>query len=148
MISPEVLRRFPYFSGISEYSLKQIAMISEEMDVDSGHEIFADGDTLHHLYIITKGEVDILCVFESGERKVVDTLVPGEVAAWSAVVEPYRATATGVATKPASLIAIHASSLRSLIDKDHTLGYRVMSEVAKAVSHRLAGARIQLAALS
>jgi toluene monooxygenase system ferredoxin subunit len=148
MISPEVLRRFPYFSGISEYSLKQIAMISEEKEVAAGNEVFIDGDTLHHLYVITRGELDVLCVFESGERKVVDTLVPGELAAWSAVVEPYKATATGMATKALSLIAIDAASLRGLMDKDHTLGYRLMSEVAKAVSHRLAGSRIQLAALS
>lgn len=148
MISPEILRRFSYFTATSEESLKQIAMISEEKHIPSGKEVFDDGDALHHLYIITKGEVDILCIFESGVRKVVDTLVAGDLAAWSAVVEPYKSTATGVATKPVSLIAIEAAGLRKLMEEDHTLGFRLMSEVAKAVSHRLAGTRVQLAALS
>ncbi len=30
MISPEFLRRYTYFAGISEEGLKQIAMIAEE----------------------------------------------------------------------------------------------------------------------
>ena len=37
MISPEVLRRYPYFAGISEESLKQVAMIADETCVAAGN---------------------------------------------------------------------------------------------------------------
>ena len=30
MISPEILRRYPYFAGIDDASLRQLAMIAEE----------------------------------------------------------------------------------------------------------------------
>ncbi len=148
MISPEQLRRFPYFSGVSDESLKQIAMLSDEKDLAANEEVFADEATMEYLYIITRGEVDIQCVFDGGGRKVVDTLVPGELLSWSALVEPYKATAAAVATKPGALITIEAAGLRALMEKDHTLGFILMTEVAKAVSHRLSGSRVQLAAMS
>ena len=36
MISPELLRRYPYFADVSEESLKRVAMISEEQTVAAG----------------------------------------------------------------------------------------------------------------
>jgi hypothetical protein len=45
------------------------------------------------------------------------------------------------------LVAIDASSLRNMFEVDPVLGYHVMTGVAAQVSHRLHGARLQLAAM-
>ncbi|MBC7337778.1 MAG: cyclic nucleotide-binding domain-containing protein, partial [Clostridia bacterium] len=36
MVSPEMLRRYPYFAKISEESLKEIAMMAEERSYPAG----------------------------------------------------------------------------------------------------------------
>jgi CRP-like cAMP-binding protein len=145
MISPELLRRYPYFANVSEESLRHVAMISDEQSIPSGTVFFREGDRAESLYIVTEGEVDIDYTLGSGERRTVDTVVSGELVMWSALVAPYRSTATATARKETKLIAIHAEKLRALCEKEHELGYRLLLSVTKLLATRLEGARVQLA---
>ena len=145
MISPELLRRYPYFSTVDDDSLKAVAMLAEEKSVPAGTEMFRGGDPADALNIIVKGEVDIQYLLGNGERRTVDTLVSGDILGWSALIEPYKYTAIATATKPTQLVAIQAKKLRQLCDKDPLLGYRLTIEVARLLAHRLEAARVQLA---
>ncbi len=147
MISPEVLRRYPYFSGISEESLKQIAMIAEEKCIPAQQQLFREGDPAKHVSIITRGEVNIQYLLGTGELRTVDTLVAGELLGWSGIIEPYKYTAIGTTTKETDLVQLDAVKLRQLLAQDPLLGYRLTTEVAKLLAHRLEGARVQLAAI-
>jgi CRP/FNR family transcriptional regulator, cyclic AMP receptor protein len=146
MISPEILRRYPYFGGINDESLKQVAMLADEVTVPAGKQMFNEGDPAQYLYLILRGEVNIQYLLGTGELRTVDTLVDGDLLVWSAMVEPYKTTAVGTTTKETQLVRIAAPRLRALCDKDPLLGYRLTIEVAKLLSHRLESARIQLAA--
>lgn len=146
MVSPELLRRFRSFAGLNEALLKQIAMIAEERTAPAGVRLFDEGMPANYLYVIVQGEVNIQYLLGSGEMRTVDTLVDGDLLVWSALVEPYRTTAYGTTTKETHLIAIQADKLRQLCEENPILGYRLMTEVAKLLAHRLEGARIQLAA--
>lgn len=147
MISPEVLRRYPYFGGINDESLKQVAMLAEEVRVPAGTQMFNQGEPASYLYLILRGEVNIQYLLGTGELRTVDTMVDGDLLVWSAMVEPYKTTAIGTTTKETHLVRIAAAKLRELCEKDPLLGYRLTIEVAKLLSHRLEGARIQLAAV-
>lgn len=145
MISPEVLRRYPYFAGLSDESLKQLAMIAEEQTVPANSVMFREGDPASHLSVVIKGEVNIQYMLGTGELRTVDTLVEGDLLMWSALVEPYKATALGTATKETRLVRIDAAKLRMLCENEPILGYRLMTQVARLLAHRLEGARVQLA---
>ena len=147
MISPETLRRYHYFVNISEESLKSLAMIAEEKDVRAGTEMFREGDPACTLHVITKGEVEIRYLLGSGEERAVDTLVSGELLCWSALIEPYKTTAIGTATKDTHLICLDAQKMRELCDKDPLLGYHLTKQIAKLLAQRLESARVQLAAI-
>jgi CRP/FNR family cyclic AMP-dependent transcriptional regulator len=145
VISPEVLRRYPYFAGIAEESLKRLAMIAEEKTVPANSVMFREGDPAGHLSVILKGEVNIQYMLGNGELRTVDTLVEGDLLMWSALVEPYKATALGTTTKETKLVRIDAVKLRLLCQQEPTLGYCLMTQVARLLAHRLEGARVQLA---
>lgn len=145
MISVEVLRRYPHFAGIADDSLRQLAMIAEEKVVPADCVMFREGDPASHLSIILKGEVNIKYMLGDGESRTVDTLIEGDLLMWSALVEPYRATATGVTTKETHLARIDAAKLRQLCEEQPILGYRLMTQVVKLLANRLEGARVQLA---
>jgi len=147
MISPELLRRYPYFVAVGEDSLKQLAMIAEEKEIPAGTELFREGNPADYLNVIVKGEVDIQYVLGNGERRTVDTLVAGDILGWSALIEPYKYTAIGTATKDTHLVALEAKKVRALCDQDPLLGYRLTTQIAKLLGHRLEGARVQLAAI-
>jgi CRP-like cAMP-binding protein len=147
MISPEILRRYAYFAGIGEGTLKSIAMIAEERSVAAGTQLFAEGDKAAALSVIVRGEIDIQYLLGNGELRTVDTLMAGELLCWSALVEPFKCTATAKAVKTTELVWIAADKLRELCDKDPLLGYRLALKVAKLLAHRLEGTRLQLASL-
>lgn len=147
MISPEILRRYPYFSNASEERMRQLAMVSEEETHAAGATIFQEGDKADKLYVVVEGEVDVQYTLGSGELRTVDTLVPGELMMWSALVEPFRSTAVGTARTDTKLIAVHAEELRSLCHQDHEMAHHILLSLVKLLATRLEGARVQLATI-
>lgn len=147
MISPELLRRYPYFALISEESLKQIAMWADEVTVPPDTRLFNEGDPARYLFVIMQGEVNIQYLLGNGELRTVDTLIGGDLLVWSALVEPHKTTAAGTTTKQTHLLRVDGRQLRELCEKDPQVGYRLMLEVAGLLANRLEGARVQLAAV-
>ena len=147
MISPELLRRYPYFADVNEAALKEVAMISEEVNATEGSTLFSEGDRADCLYIITEGELDLQYTLGSGELRTVDTLVAGDLVVWSALVEPYKITGTGTVRKDVKMLMIGGKGLRQLCESNHDLGYRMLLSVTQLLATRLEGARVQVATM-
>ena len=145
MISPEQLRRYPFFCCISEEALKEAAMISDEMTAEAGKTLFSEGDRADAMFILVDGEVDVKYTLGNGEQRTIDTLVAGDLLVWSTLVEPYRCTAIGITRKASKLISINGPKLRELCEKYHDLGYRMLISITQLLAARLEGARVQLA---
>lgn len=151
MVSPELLRRYPFFAGLSEDQLKAVAMIAEEEEYKIDEYIFEQGEESDALFIITEGEVAILInVDDAGEEQEELTGIPaGGVLAWSALVPPHTLTASGVADEePTKVIAVDAEQLRELFEEDCELGFIMMQQIVKVMRERMSQTRTQLASLS
>lgn len=72
------------------------------------------------------------------------TAGPGDVLAWSALVQQKIMTSTAVAQEPVRTIAFDGNALRQLCECNHAIGYYVMRQLAPALSHRLVATRLQL----
>src|SRR3972149_786157 len=59
MVSPELLRRFPFFAGLTDEEIKSIAMISEERKYDANTFVFREGNKAEKLFILIEGTIDI-----------------------------------------------------------------------------------------
>ena len=59
MISPELLRRYPFFGGLTHQHLVTLADAAEERSVKVGHVFFQEEETLGHFYLRTKGSVEM-----------------------------------------------------------------------------------------
>ena len=147
MISPEILRRYPYFAAAQDQGLRDLAMLCEEESIPAGTVMYREGDKADKFYILVEGEVDIQYTLGSGELRTVDTIVPGELMLWSALVEPFKSTATGTVRKErsAKMISIEGKKLRQLCESNHDLGYRMLISITSLLATRLEGARVQLA---
>jgi CRP-like cAMP-binding protein len=148
MLSPEVLRRYHCFSPVSEETLKAVAVMADEAVVPANTRIYSEGDPAEILSLIVEGTVDIQQTLGDGQRRTVDTLEPGDLLGWPAMVEPYRITCIATARTRTRLIKIPAPPLRALCARDPQLGYRIMGQVIKLLADRLEGARVQLVTAS
>jgi len=152
MISPELLRRYPFFGPFNDEQLKNIAKIANETSADVDEEIFGECAPADALFLLIEGSVELFYKSEeeyhpktSREFSVGD-INPGEIFAISAVINPYVLNATARATRPCKLIKIAAKPLRELFDEDAAMGYIAMHQVTKSLMERLASTRVQLAA--
>ena len=150
MVSPELLRRFPFFAGLSDEELKSIAMISEEEKYEANTFIFRERDKAEKLYVLLEGTVDIMVdTDEEGlQHETVSTLGPGDVFCWSAVVEPHVLTASAFAATPVTVVAVDGAGLRAMFELDCHLGYRILQKAAQVISDRLRDTRIQMLSLT
>jgi CRP-like cAMP-binding protein len=147
MISPEVLRRYPFFCCLNEEQQKAIAMVTEELSEEVGKELFLEGHPVEALYLLVEGSVDL--VYATGDAKdqlLVGEINPGEPFAISAMIEPYTFTATARVAGPSRVLRVDAKALRALCEVDCRMGYLIMKQVAAMALERLHFARVQLAA--
>ncbi len=153
MISPEILRRYPFFSFLTDAQRKALAMIAEEAACEAGAVIFEEGDPASDLYLLLDGSVDLYFTphVTSGHQSPGEILIgeinPGEPFGISALIEPHILNATARAAKPGKILKINGPALRALCEVDCALGYALMRQVAKAALERLHFTRIQLAAV-
>lgn len=152
MISPELLRRYPFFGLLTDAQLKAIAMIAQEVDIPSGTQIFKEGEKADTLYVLLQGSVDLYYtvdtegVLDFSKEFLVGEINPGDAFGISSLMEPYIFTATAKADQNLRLIKIDAVALRALLEDDAKMSCVIMYQVAKAYAERLRSTRIQLAA--
>lgn len=159
MISPELLRRYRFFAGLSMDHITTLARAAEEEAVDEGHYFFREGDDLRCLCIVLEGAVAVVMELPdqtvaqplSGQLTgdletkdlVISTVGPGEAFAWSSLVPPFEATASVKATTQCRVIHIDAATLREAFEGDCEFGYLMMQKTAQVIRDRLHATRIQ-----
>jgi CRP-like cAMP-binding protein len=152
MISPELLRRYPFFGTLSDAQIKAMAMIAEEEVFDKDAVICEEGKPATAFYLLIDGGV---CLYYKSEEEfypksrkdfLVGEVGPGEIFAISVLVEPYIYTATVKAEQNCKVVKFNTVDINSLIEKDPRLYCVLMREIAKAAMERLSFARVQLAA--
>lgn len=151
MVSPELLRRYPFFGGLDEGQLKCLAMITEEVVAEKAEILFQEGQPANAIYLLLSGAVDLFFVSEgSGPGRprefIVDEINSGETFGISALIEPNIFTSSARVAVKSRVLRMDGVELRKLCEADKTMAYVLMHQIAKTFSERLRFIRIQLAA--
>jgi CRP/FNR family cyclic AMP-dependent transcriptional regulator len=149
MISPELLRRYPFFAMLNDEQLKAIAMIAEEKTYPKDTLLVKESAAANKLTLLLDGDVDLI-YSGGGEGAIVNALVgsiaPGEMLGVSSLIEPYTYISSARATVPVKVVEIDGTAIRALMQVDKQLGYVLMCNVASAVLERLKYTQVELAA--
>jgi CRP/FNR family cyclic AMP-dependent transcriptional regulator len=152
MISPEMLRRYPFFADMDDASIKAIAMIAEEIPLKAGEILFHSGQPSQALCLLEDGNIEAsLVIKDSSDAKFekefyLDDYNPGEMFGLSCLMEPGIHTITTRVSRAGKMLRIDGAKLNQLCDSDPRLGYQVMKQLAKTALERLYHTRVQLAA--
>jgi CRP-like cAMP-binding protein len=153
MVSTELLRRYPFFANLTDKELRELAMISKEKEIPAGEALFVGGQDADYLYLLQNGGIELHYVVsdERGMEKTQDFMVgvinPGEAFGISAAVEPYKYTASAVATTPCLVIETDGKALRDLCEEDLRLKALFQSRIASTLFRRLQDSRVLLLAV-
>ena len=152
MISPELLRRYPFFGFMNDAQLRRVVMSSEEVTLDAGDSLFEPDQKADWLYVLIEGGLDLVyVVIDRDDPRLkkeffLGELDPGDIVGLSALVEPNLYTTAARATKISRLVKIEAAVLRDMCQDDSSLAYGLMRETAKTAMARLHESRVLLAA--
>lgn len=152
MVSSEILKRYPFYSFMSDDQLREVAKITYETEYKKGDVLFNNAEKADACYLLMNGSIDLHYVViderDPSLRKefIVGTINPGELLGISAFIEPHIFTATAMAVNDSRLLKTDAVALRELCRQDTKLdcGFQMMA--AKATMERLHTTRVQLAA--
>ncbi len=129
------------FKGVSQRFITRIANGSDEQTYKRSSVIFERDEEASHFYVLVAGDVHIEIVETEG---VLAVNRPGEVFGWSALVEPYRYTATAKCVRDTRVIKISRDIVESAI-KDHpNEGLAVLKNLTGIIANRLRYAYRQL----
>lgn len=154
MISPELLRRYPFFAFLNHEQLRKVAMIAEEKNVQAGVTLFSGGDPADTLYLLREGNIELHYHIsdERGMEREQDFLVgminPGEVLGISGLIRPYKYTTSAIAGETSQLLEFDAVALRNLCKEDVNLMAEWQQQIAETTLERLNNTRVQLLAAS
>ncbi len=123
------------FAGVDREIVAEIEQESPIFSVDKGVVLCRLGEEALYIFELLTGSVDILLIEK--DDVTVTVREPREIIGWSALVEPYRYTATARSTSPCTLRRISRGTLEGLIERSPADGVRIFRNLAGVMAKRL-----------
>ncbi|OQY06352.1 MAG: hypothetical protein B6I22_05660 [Desulfobacteraceae bacterium 4572_123] len=157
MFKQDLLKCFPIFQDIPQEHLSEILQWGKILEFDSNETIFQNGEDAFDLYGIVDGEVELSIMVKDKILKtdiqyeksiqthietiekdiIVDSIAPGEILGWSALIEPGQYTTTARCSKSTRIVSLPADKLKAVFIKNPQTGYVFMGRLAMIISQRL-----------
>lgn len=97
--SPELLKRSPYFAGLSPAEIQAISRLVFEKSFTRDEIIILEGEKADALYFVVSGAVKIFKTSAEGKEQIIEIILPGnsfnDAASFSGGTNPYGAQAMG-----------------------------------------------------
>lgn len=140
----QALSDLRFFAGLPDEAIRSLAAISQVKSFPAGATLFAEGSKADELFVVQDGRVELSMTVPARGRMPILTLEAGDLIGWSGVAGNTAMTASATASSATSTIAIAASQLLELCERDHEFGYQIMRRVLTSVSRRLVATRLQV----
>lgn len=142
MISPELLRRYPLFGGLTIDQITALAMAAEEIEVEEGCWFFRQDQELHELYLVLDGQVGIIVELPR-QQVVTSTIGPGDIFGWSGLVPPHETTAGAKAMTRCRVVRFDCQRIRNTFPSNWQFGCLMMEKMAQVIRERLRDLRME-----
>lgn len=144
MVSPELIRRYPFFSNFSIDQIVLLAKVAEEKAFERDYYFNHEGEELDTFYLILEGEIVLVTTLPQKEQEVIlNTLGPGDIFGWSAFIPPYTATAGAKTISSSRVVAFDVIQLRKIFTEDSQFGYLMIVKIAQVIRDRLNSLRME-----
>lgn len=144
-VRPERLRDIEIFQGLSDEECEMVAKVCRQEIYEEGSVIFNEGERSERIYIVESGRIVCESEVAPGKRVIVGDEKKGGIFGWSALVSPYRCTATARTTQRATVIAIDGRQLQELCSVYSDICAKVMQHMVRVLARRLEALRSYVA---
>lgn len=134
----DILAQSGFFADLTPRQLERVAAISAVQDCAQGQQVYRIADPANLVYVLLHGTVRHSIGFGGRHAGVGDILRRGEVFGWAALTPscPVR-LANASCLSPCRFLVIDGARLIALMEQDHTLGYRLMTQLNRLITGTL-----------
>ena len=140
MIENEFLQSVGIFKGLDENQLAAVRGCCQVEQHKADSKLFGEGEAAASLYIVKSGQVDLrfdLPGRTTSEKNTISSILESKAFGWSSLVAPYKYSLSAYCTtQSCEVVKIDRQSLFKLFEKDHRLGYLVLSNMARVIGKR------------
>lgn len=148
----ELLQHSELFMGLSREQIEQIAALGHEVNCNAGDIIISEGAPSDEIYIICNGLVEVEVtrgvlpdVPGAPQLSSIVCLGVGQIFGEMALVDSGARSATVRCVQDGTVLyAIPNQKFRELLEKDHTIGFIVMRNIATDLSFKLRHRNLQV----
>jgi CRP-like cAMP-binding protein len=157
MVESNPLSGFAIVAGMPSEALAEMGRRTAVKTFGAGDVLFEEGVLATELYGLLEGEVTLSLVFQDRVLKadvrheeyvhkrvevieqemVFETIEPGEIFAWSALIPPHQLTATARCSIPTRVVALPAEDLEDILARHPEAGGLFMKHLAEVIARRL-----------
>jgi CRP/FNR family transcriptional regulator, cyclic AMP receptor protein len=125
----EALRGAPLFEGLSKKELRELARVSEDMEIPEGTTLTKEGDIGHEFFVIVEGETQV-----KRKGRSLGTRGAGEFIGEIALLEQVPRTATVTAKTPLRVFVLTSKDFHHLLEENRGVERKVLRPLAKRVA--------------
>jgi len=140
---PSYLRNFSCFQDLSEDQAEAVAQLTTAICFPLGHLLFEEGKPAEHIYLLAKGDVEVLYKIGDEGPVRVDIVSGEEVVGCAALVPPYVNTATVRSLSEIEVLELDANDLRKLMKEDCSLGFSIQQQIMRMLLDRITNFRLE-----
>jgi CRP/FNR family transcriptional regulator, cyclic AMP receptor protein len=133
----DVLRKVPAFTNLAPRELKEVATIVHKREYRAGEPVFYQGDPGLGMYIVQDGEVSITILGKDEKESELIVLGDGDFFGELALLDESPRSANAICKTDCTLIGFFRPDLFEVIEKNNTLGIKIVLKLAEIVAQRL-----------
>jgi sigma-B regulation protein RsbU (phosphoserine phosphatase) len=132
-MSVNLLARIPFFTGLPDAELDRLTSEMSVVNLAPGEMLFREGDAGEHLYVIVKGDLDILKAPDTPQEMLLNTIHEGEYIGEMSLAMGAPRTASVRGRTDAVLLSMSRQQFNDLLHSYPELA----STMVSVLSHRL-----------
>ena len=133
-----ILSQTSFFQDLTTEQLRGVADLSRMQECSEGQQIYNIGEPASTVYVLVRGMVRLAIGLGNRNASAGDILRRGEVFGWAALTPASSLRiATASCLTPCRFLAIDGAELIGLMEQDHTLGYRLMTQLNRLITGTL-----------
>ena len=137
MINTDILKQQVLLEGIEEAGLSKIAMITKQVSVKKGDQLFKEKDETKGLWLVHTGKIEISRITADGWRQTLVVLPAGQFFGELSILENRKHVASATALEDTELLLIPKEDFDNLVQKDCVLALKLVMKLAIAMSKNL-----------
>ena len=143
-VNVALLRGLSLFKELSEDQLEKVADLCSEMPVFPGQTFFREHEPGKAIFVLPRGEVEILYTAGGDAMACREWMGVGEVLGVRALIPPYRYLTTARSITEGTLLSIDAVKLGELFQRDGQLAKSILARLMSVILSRIGTLRALL----